>query len=240
MRSLLFVLLLSVFCSPLSAQSVYGPVDSRDALVTGAGGALLGSSILLARQVEPLSVEEIRRLEQNRDRIWGVDRWVTKNWSARADRTSDQLLFSSLLLPLGLLADNATRDHFGRHSLIVFESLLVNTALTQLTKTMVRRPRPYTFNPDVPLSLKMKPNARYSFFSGHTSIVSCMSFTSARLYTDLNPGSNLEPAVWGTAALIPALTGYLRVRAGKHYLTDVLVGYGVGALVGLVVPRLHR
>ncbi|SFP89737.1 L,D-transpeptidase catalytic domain [Hymenobacter arizonensis] len=31
-----------------------------------------------------------------------------------------------------------------------------------------------------------------------------------------------------------------RIRAGKHFLTDNVVGYALSATVGLVVPRLHR
>jgi membrane-associated phospholipid phosphatase len=35
-------------------------------------------------------------------------------------------------------------------------------------------------------------------------------------------------------------TAILRVRAGKHFWTDVLVGYGVGASIGLAVPLMHK
>ena len=36
------------------------------------------------------------------------------------------------------------------------------------------------------------------------------------------------------------VVAYFRIRAGKHFLTDNLVGYAVGATVGVLVPRLHR
>lgn len=39
---------------------------------------------------------------------------------------------------------------------------------------------------------------------------------------------------------MPAVVAYFRIRAGKHFLTDNLVGYAVGATVGMVVPRLHH
>jgi len=58
------------------------------------------------------------------------------------------------------------------------------------------------------------------------------------VYHDLNPNSDFDPVIWTTAALIPAITGYLRVKGGKHFPTDVVVGYVVGALVGILVPRL--
>jgi membrane-associated phospholipid phosphatase len=33
---------------------------------------------------------------------------------------------------------------------------------------------------------------------------------------------------------------YFRLRALEHFPTDVLVGFGVGALCGILVPELHR
>ena len=69
-------------------------------------------------------------------------------------------------------------------------------------------------------------------------MTSTMTFLSAKMYHDFYPDSNARPYVWASAALIPAVTGYLRIRGGKHYLTDVLVGYGVGTLVGVLVANM--
>jgi membrane-associated phospholipid phosphatase len=33
---------------------------------------------------------------------------------------------------------------------------------------------------------------------------------------------------------------YFRLQAGKHFLSDNIVGYAVGATMGVVVPQLHR
>ena len=147
---------------------------------------------------------------------------------------------ASPALPLTLLLDKNTDHQFGRHALIALEGLVVNLAFMQLAKASIRRPRPFVFNPEAPLPPKLERDARLSFFSGHTSTVATMSFLSARLYTDLRPGNKGDALAWATASAIPALTGYLRVKGGKHYLTDVLVGYAVGTVIGLIVPRLHR
>ena len=37
-----------------------------------------------------------------------------------------------------------------------------------------------------------------------------------------------------------AATGYFRMAADKHWLTDVLTGAATGTAVGLLVPWLHR
>ena len=60
------------------------------------------------------------------------------------------------------------------------------------------------------------------------------------MFHDFNPGSAAEPFVWGAAAVVPAAVAYYRIEAGKHFLTDNLVGYAVGATMGVVVPQLHK
>jgi hypothetical protein len=42
--------------------------------------------------------------------------------------------------------------------------------------------------------------------------------------------------MWGVAAAMPVVVAYFRIKAGKHNL----VGYAVGATVGVLVLRLHR
>jgi membrane-associated phospholipid phosphatase len=47
--------------------------------------------------------------------------------------------------------------------------------------------------------------------------------------------------VLGGGLALAAFTGYLRMGAEQHYLTDVLTGAAVGSLVGWAVPYLfHR
>jgi membrane-associated phospholipid phosphatase len=42
------------------------------------------------------------------------------------------------------------------------------------------------------------------------------------------------------AAVPPAIVGYYRLEAGKHFKTDVITGLVVGALCGIIVPEFHR
>jgi len=39
---------------------------------------------------------------------------------------------------------------------------------------------------------------------------------------------------------MPAVTGYLRYEAGRHFPTDILGGYALGALTGVLIPIMHR
>ena len=127
-----------------------------------------------------------------------------------------------------------------RLSALATEAALLTNGLTLATKRLVLRNRPYVFNPDVPVGEKLPAEARLSFFSGHTSLAASMSFFTAKAWSDYHPRSPWKPMVWAGAAALPAVTGYLRFKAGKHYFTDVAAGYVVGALVGYFVPHLHK
>ena len=82
--------------------------------------------------------------------------------------------------------------------------------------------------------------ATNSFFAGHVAHTATATFFAAKVFHDFNPDSPAQPYVWGAAALVPAAVGYFRIEAGKHFLSDVLVGYAVGATMGVVVPQLHK
>jgi len=40
--------------------------------------------------------------------------------------------------------------------------------------------------------------------------------------------------------LPPAYVGYLRYRGLKHFPTDILMGYIIGAGSGILIPHLHK
>jgi membrane-associated phospholipid phosphatase len=65
-------------------------------------------------------------------------------------------------------------------------------------------------------------------------------FFMAKVYSDYHPNSRWRYAVWTVAALSPATTALLRVRAGKHFPIDVALGYVVGAATGYLVPFAHQ
>ena len=66
------------------------------------------------------------------------------------------------------------------------------------------------------------------------------TFLTAKVFSDLNPDSRAKPYVWAAAAVIPASVGYLRMKAGQHFITDNIVGYALGAGTGILVPQLHK
>ena len=67
-----------------------------------------------------------------------------------------------------------------------------------------------------------------------------MTMSYAKMYTRSRP--NAKPVlVYGLGIGLAAVTGSLRVDAGKHYPTDVIAGALVGSAIGLfVTPAQHR
>jgi membrane-associated phospholipid phosphatase len=124
--------------------------------------------------------------------------------------------------------------------LMWYNGLTTTAALTNWTKFAALRARPLVYNAQNPSNLWTEQDARQSFFSGHTSIAAYNGFYAAQIYSTFYPKSKWKPAAWVLGAGVPLLTGILRVRAGKHFPSDVLVGYLVGSGVALFSQRLHK
>ena len=223
---------------PLMGQSPYALSWKLDAPMAGVSLGLNTTSFFLERNLQPLSPAAYLSLD--RTNVWSIDRSATYNWSPSAAKISDGFLVFGILSPTLLFLDKDIRKDALTITTMGLQTIALSNGLTTLAKTLVKRPRPFMYNMDVPYSYKDKKDARLSFFSGHTSATAAMSFFTAKVYHDYHPGERSRLWVWGGAALVPAVTGYLRWKAGKHYFTDIITGYVIGALVGIIVPELHK
>ena len=125
------------------------------------------------------------------------------------------------------------------------ETVSLTLALTNVVKMAVRRPRPIAYieaeaHRDDPTYSNASTDSSLSFFSGHASMTGALGATATYLAFARSPGK-LRP--WLTllfATGITTVTSIERVRAGKHFPTDVIAGAFAGAGIGVVVPHLHR
>ncbi len=216
-------------------------------------GAIIGSSILMVGGVwalhnrsAPFEATELAGLDAAQ--VWAFDRVATRLLDPSAGTRSDAGLLTAAGLGLtsSLLAPaikKEARPH-GGHWLILplmwWETNTLTYLATDLTKLSFGRTRPFVYQADAPLEDKLELDARKSFFSGHTSLTAANAWFAARVFADYFPDSKWKPAVWGLAIALPAWVGTERVLAGKHFPSDVLAGYAVGAFTGLLVPALHR
>ena len=199
-------------------------------------GLLVGAELV---DVTPLTEDDINEL--NKDEVSDFDHSATENWDENSIATSDLLLYSSIGFPAILLIDKEIRRDYKKFMSIWAETFVLTYGLTNLTKVLVSRPRPYLYGTsEGSEEHKMEDDNQRSFFSGHTSLSAASWFMMASMYQDYHPESKLAPYIWATAYLVPAATGYYRYDAGKHFLSDVLTGYFVGRAIGVMVPRWHK
>jgi membrane-associated phospholipid phosphatase len=239
MKQPIFVLaMIWLFISPSFGQSPYEVNWKKEAPYIGAGLGTLGLGAYLRTLPPVFTPDELMTLDKND--INGIDRPTTGNFSTRADHASDIPFYGSHIMPFLFLTGKKTRPHFGQIMAMYGEAATINLGVTVIMKSLFKRPRPFVFNPDVLEETKLTRNAKTSFVSGHTSLTAVNCFFAAKVYSDFYPDSKWKPVVWGGAVTIPAVAGYLRIAAGKHYPTDVLGGYILGAGIGILVPHFHK
>lgn len=238
-RTVLFIFLLSLF-SNATAQSPYELNKGNEATLLSFGTTINIAGLFTTAQTSPLSIDEINRVSKSE--INRFERFAVDNWSPKSARWSDLLLGAFIALPATFYFNEETRNDDQIISVLYAEVLLVSYGLTRLTKGFAQRIRPFVYNPDpgIPLSKKQEKDAKLSFFSGHSSVSFASAVFTATVFSDYFPNSKWKYPVWGAALSGAALTGLLRVQAGKHFPTDVLVGAAVGGLTGYLIPRSHR
>lgn len=123
--------------------------------------------------------------------------------------------------------------------LVANEAMFHAGAASQVVKMVARRRRPFArFAAQLPepVAERLPDDDDFSFLSSHTSTTTAFAFAVAEIATRRHVRTPLTLLLGALAGL----TGYLRLASDRHYLSDVLAGAAVGALVGTAVPRyLH-
>ncbi|MDX5418160.1 MAG: phosphatase PAP2 family protein [Hymenobacteraceae bacterium] len=240
-RLLLWLLFLSLFSSPAFGQSENMPykVDwLRDGAITagGIGATVIGSTIILNK--ERLTEADLANL--NEDDVNRFDRFLAGKYSKRAEQDSDYPFYGSFVSPLLLLLDPDVRQNAPQVYLLYGQAMSIAGGLYALTAGLTNRKRPSVYAEDAPLDVRLHKYATNSFYAGHTAATASATFFVAKVFHDFNPDSPARYIIWAAAAAVPATVGYLRMRAGKHFLTDNIIGYAIGTGIGILVPELHK
>ena len=166
------------------------------------------------------------------DALNGFDRSVRSSLRWDNIRAADKLSWITEFSPLVLLV-GVNRDRVRETALPVFQAFGTTYFVTHVVKVVAARERPIVhFGGTVP------NGANASFFSGHSSGAFSVVFALARVNADRDDPSTKW--IWMAGVPLAAATGYLRVAADKHYVTDVLTGAAVGAALGWSIPMWWR
>jgi len=227
---------------PALAQPAASPYHTRFAVDGPVTLGLVGvntAGLLLIRAKTGLSDQAALAIDKSN--VPAFDRFSAGYYDENYRTVSDYLLAGSLAAaPAALAFNSSVRAHSGQIVGLYLQTLAATGAVFTMAAGTVYRQRPLTYSPDAPLTERTRQNATNSFFAGHTATTAAATFFAAKIFHDFHPGSRARPYVWAAAALVPAAVGYCRLEAGKHFLSDNLLGYAVGATLGVVVPQLHR
>lgn len=205
-------------------------------ITTGVGLNVVGFSLI--QNKDYLTEAEVNALDKNE--IWGIDRWAAGYSSKKDDALSYIPFYGSFALPLAFLAGENERHNFGQIAVMYVETMATTGALFTITAGAVQKARPLVYDESLPMNERTDKDAQRSFFAGHAAATAAATFFAAKIFNDFNPDSKALPYVWAGAAAIPAFVGYLRITSGKHFLTDSLIGLGVGAAAGILIPEIHK
>ena len=237
-RNLFVFLLLALTLSVGAQEFPYSLEWKREVSLFALGGGLSATGHLLEARLDPLTAEQLTA--HRRSKVWFLDRGATHNECSIARRVSDELLRGAMLVPATLAVGRTTRRRALVIGTMLAQTMLLNDGFTKMSKVLIRRSRPLTYNEAFGDGAKSLNDARQSFVSGHTSNTAALSFFTAKVFHDLYPDSPWRPVVWAGAAAIPLATGYARYQAGKHFPTDIAAGYALGAALGILIPQWHK
>jgi undecaprenyl-diphosphatase len=220
-----------------------------------ADSALIGVSFGVATVLDAINATGEIRPQQiapnfDRSQLLGIDRsTITRTPDPKAGSRSNIGLGAAVAFAVIDPVLSGVREHSVQTALVdamlYAEAMSLTLALTDMVKLAVRRPRPRAYldaelHKDDPNYSNSSTDSALSFFSGHASMTACVGATATYLAFARSPNS-WRP--WLTLALATGVTTFVsveRVRAGKHFPTDVLAGAFAGAGIGVIVPHLHR
>jgi hypothetical protein len=192
-----------------------------------------------------ISTGELQNLD--RQDISIIDSWALRFDPSKRDyyeRLSTGLSSVSVFLPALSLIDHNIRQDWVDILLMYAQTQTITNNLylySPFGATFQNRLRPMVYYTELDTAARTTDNNRNSLYSGHTADVAACSFFTAKIYCDYHPElGNNKYLVYGAAAIPPLLMSYFRLGALKHFPTDLVVGLGMGALVGILVPELHR
>lgn len=230
--------------SDLDLPEVYKPLSwEEEKEITFAIAALAGVTYLASATNDQsvINDQSIIDLLDPKD-VNSFDRSAIDNWSIESQTASDYFQYGVIAIPALLGIDKRYRKDIKKHVVYAIQTVAISSGVTHTIKNTLRRARPFTYNTDLPYGRRLRNRNNQSFPSGHTSFVASLSFFGAKTWTDLHPeySSGKKVSIWALATGITATTGYLRVKGGKHFSTDVIVGGLLGAATGYLVPHIHK
>ncbi len=219
---------------------VYKLRPAADIPITTLGAAWSG--YLLLTQIYskgPSTQQQILSLDINS--INPIDRMNINPFTAYLDKTSNYPFYAAIPLPLVFfLTGNDMRSDYPKLTFLYLETMSITGLFGFSATYFVNQYRPYVYTSSTSMEQKENQNAKNSFYAGHVEIVAVSTFFISEVYSGYYPDSKIKWFFFTLAGAATAGMGYVRIRAGMHFISDVILGAGVGASSGILVPYFHN
>lgn len=245
----LLILILAGGGSILPGQQTafpYGLEPVMESMLVLGGSFLLFESAVGQNQKLPLHPDDFEGLD--RAVVNPFDRPATHYWDPTLNRIREKLEPGTAIAVLagsGIygLADYSRNRNFNSMktlSLMYLEGLYLSSGTMLVAKAVVNRPRPYVYNTELPWWERYRGANNESFFSGNATVLFYNVAFFSTVFSDLFPDSRLTPWIWGGSLALAGVSGFLSVRSGMHYPTDVIAGAIIGGMTGFLIPLMHK
>lgn len=229
MKNIIIILLMSI---TVVQATDYNLNTEGDLIITGASLATFA--------IGHFAFETDTLLLQNLDRndINFIDRATMNEYNSTIATVSDAFLFWSIASPVVFNYQQFANSW--TIPVMYGEALLATSAITYLVKKIVKRPRPFNYYKNTPKSQLESFDSQLSFFSGHSSLSFSSAVFNSIIFEKYNPNSEYKNLVWAISLISAATTATLRVLAGKHFFSDVVVGAVVGSALSYYITEIHE
>lgn len=239
--NLIKTLILILICAVSAFAQDDSPYETKfkvDGPIIAAGIGLNYVGLRMVKNKDELTVAEVNSL--SKQDVNFIDRFVAGKYSKTADEISYYPFYASFVFPVAMLLNKNEGRKAGQVMSLYIETMAITGSLFTMAAGGIERSRPLVYNTSLPMEQRTDNDAQRSFYAGHTAATASATFFAAKVFSDFNPDSRAKPYVWAAAAIVPAVVAYYRLESGKHFLTDNLLGYALGASVGVLVPHLHK
>jgi len=176
----------------------------------------------------------------NVDDVNAFDKLTVYNYNETSAKASDYLLASMAVMPFAVNWINNDSSSYLKESIVIAESIAVSTALNSIIKYSISRPRPYIYSGKASEKEESNRDAHLSFYSGHSSFAFATAISFSTVMSNRFDETWQKSLIWGIPLTLAFTVAFLRVQAGKHFLTDVFTGAVIGGSIGWLVPYLHE
>ena len=183
---------------------------------------------------------------KDKDELLPWDKPQAGRYSKAADQASDVgSLFAVAPLVVGGIAwydGSSSGTEFATFTLMFFQAIGIGNGINLALRSFEIWPRPYMYAEDGEGREKAenaKAEAYGSFFSGHATAAFTVATFTDQWFRTAYPNSPYKGIVRASAYSLATLESVLRIAAGKHYITDVVVGALVGTGVSLGILEMH-